>query len=84
MIATSGNFASPPTSLSTSVLGVTPAGGKFTYATVDTVLNKGDLLVVAGVLVLGRDHLDPGAHAADEPDTPRHGAAPTPPQRLPH
>jgi trk system potassium uptake protein TrkA len=31
-----------------TVVCVKPAGGKFTYATIDTVLNKGDLLVVAG------------------------------------
>lgn len=31
-----------------TVVCVKPSGGKFTYATVDTVLNKGDLLVVAG------------------------------------
>jgi hypothetical protein len=28
------------------------------------------LLVVAGVLVLGRDHIDPGAHAGDHTDEP--------------
>lgn len=31
-----------------TIVCVKPAGGKFTYATVDTVLHEGDLLVVAG------------------------------------
>lgn len=31
-----------------TIVCVKPAGGKFTYATVDTVLDEGDLLVVAG------------------------------------
>lgn len=31
-----------------TVVGVKPAGGSFTYATPETVLHDGDVLVVAG------------------------------------
>ena len=31
-----------------TIVCVKPKGGRFTYATIDTVINTGDLLVVAG------------------------------------